>query len=82
MNMNDKKYEKFRQREKRKKLNNLFQNLLLTFFVALFGFPIYWIFIGAFKEKGEFFIFLLFFGLIILVLKTLPVLFLWEVLKE
>lgn len=55
MGMNDKKLKEFRQREKRKKINNLFQNLLLTFFVLIFGFPIYWIFIGAFKEKGEFF---------------------------
>jgi multiple sugar transport system permease protein len=29
--------------------------LLLTFIVSLFLFPIYWIFIGAFKEKDEFF---------------------------
>jgi len=38
MNMNDKKIEKFRQREKRKKLNSLFQNLLLTFFCCSFWF--------------------------------------------
>lgn len=55
MGMNDKKLKEFRQRERRKKLNHWFQNLLLTFFVLLFGFPIYWIFIGAFKEGGEFF---------------------------
>jgi len=55
MGTNDKKLKEFRQREKRKKLKHWFQNLLLTFFVLLFGFPIYWIFIGAFKEKGEFF---------------------------
>jgi multiple sugar transport system permease protein len=55
MSMNDKKLKEFRQREKRKKLNHLFQNLLLTFFTILFAFPIYWIFIGAFKQQGEYF---------------------------
>lgn len=55
MNRNDKKYQEFRKKERKRKINNLLQNLLLTFFVFLFAFPIYWIFIGAFKEKGEFF---------------------------
>lgn len=55
MNRNDKKYQEFRKKERKRKINNLLQNLLLTFFIILFAFPIYWIFIGAFKEKGEFF---------------------------
>jgi len=52
---NEKAYEEFKRRIRRKKIIHWFQNLLLLFFIIVFTFPIYWIFIGAFKQKGEFF---------------------------
>ncbi|MGC8870534.1 MAG: carbohydrate ABC transporter permease [Brevinematia bacterium] len=52
---NEKAYEEFKRRIRRKKIIHWLQNLLLLFFVIVFAFPIYWIFIGAFKQKGEFF---------------------------
>ncbi|MGB9857413.1 MAG: carbohydrate ABC transporter permease [Dictyoglomaceae bacterium] len=52
---NEKAYEEFKRRIRRKKIIHWLQNLLLLFFIIVFAFPIYWIFIGAFKQKGEFF---------------------------
>ncbi|PMQ00861.1 MAG: hypothetical protein CBR30_09065 [Dictyoglomus sp. NZ13-RE01] len=53
--INEKAYEEFKRRVRRKKIIHWLQNLLLLFFIIVFAFPIYWIFIGAFKQKGEFF---------------------------
>jgi multiple sugar transport system permease protein len=52
---NEKAYEEFKRRIRREKIIHWLQNLLLLFFIIVFAFPIYWIFIGAFKQKGEFF---------------------------
>jgi multiple sugar transport system permease protein len=53
--MDNHRLERFRKKQRRKKVGLFIQNILLAFFVIVFAFPIYWIFIGAFKGAGEFF---------------------------